>query len=370
MNRSFFATAAPGHEDILLQECNELGFIEAAKTAGGVTFHGSREDGWRANLWLRTAIRILERVADFRAPHLAQLDKRARRVAWADILRPDVPVFVRATSRRSRVYHSGAIKERIERAISEELGAPIAENDEDGLSIAVFARLDDDNCTLSVDLTGTPLYKRGYKLEVGKAPMRETLAAAFLIQCGHQFDEPVIDPMCGSGTFVLEAALRARSIAPGLHRTFAFEKLPRFDAGAWEALRRTSSRESSALCYGSDRDAGAISMAKRNAERAGLDSIVRFEKHALSDLRRPSGPPGLLITNPPYGERIGAQKGIERLYRSLGGVLKERFSGWRAALITSDRKLAHSTGLPFRTPGPPVPHGGLRVQVFLTHPLP
>jgi putative N6-adenine-specific DNA methylase len=275
-------------------------------------------------------------------------------------------VRVRATSKKSRIYHSGAIAERISGAIEAGVGCELSDDDD---AIQIQARFVKDLCTLSIDLSGAPLYQRGYKLAVGKAPMRESLAAAFLIDAGWHPDEPLVDPMCGSGTFVLEAALRARGIAPGAQRNFAFERLVGFDQEAWDALRQAEQIDDVPYLYGSDRDAGAITSSKANAERAGIADHTHFARHAVSDLQRPEGPTGLVICNPPYGERIGNQKELERLYSAFGDVLKRRFSGWRVAMVTSDRKLAHATRLPFKPPSAPVPHGGLRVQLYQTRPL-
>jgi putative N6-adenine-specific DNA methylase len=290
-------------------------------------------------------------------------------VPWAEFLRPDEPVRVEASAaKNSRIYHGGAAAERIARAIREELGAPIAEDAE----IAVKARIDDDLCTVSVDTSGEPLHKRGYKEAVNKAPMRETLAAMFLRMCGYDGREPVLDPMCGSGTFVIEAAEIAAGLKPGRARGFAFERLAGFDAEAWRALRDAPARAllPDLKFYGSDRDDGAVAMSRANAERAGVGAIAAFARHAVSDLPRPEGPPGLVVVNPPYGGRIGDKDELAALYRALGRTLAARFAGWRVGIVTDTPRLAAATGLPFRPPSPPVLHGGIRVALYATDPLP
>jgi putative N6-adenine-specific DNA methylase len=381
--------APPGLEAVLCEEAREKGFRDATPIAGGVTVTGGWPEVWRANLEIRGASRVLARVASFRAMHLAQLDKRARRVAWGEVLRPDMPFRVEATCKDSRIYHSGAAAERIERAIREELGAPVSPEAE----VAIKARIEDDLCTISVDTSGESLHKRGHKAAVAKAPMRETLAALFLRQCGFDGAEPVVDPMCGSGTFVIEAAEIAAGLNPGRSRRFAFEQLATFDAAAWERLRSPDGAErnpGTAVAdppaetpdcagapswlrdlrfHGYDRDAGAVAMAQANAERAGVAAWTSFRQQPISDLEAPSGPPGLVIVNPPYGTRLGEQKSLRPLYSALGHVLMARFLGWRVGLVTSESKLAHATGLPFLPTGAPVPHGGLRVQLFRTRPL-
>ena len=197
--------------------------------------------------------------------------------------------------------------------------------------------------------------------------MRETLAALFLRQCGYDGREPVLDPMCGSGTFVIEAAEIAAGLLPGRSRSFAFEELTTFDAAAWQSLRvRGAAPVPDLRFYGRDRDAGAIRMSKDNAARAGVSAITDLQEGDIGSLSAPAGPPGLVIINPPYGDRIGDKKKLAGLYRELGHVLMTRFAGWRVGLITSDDGLARATHLPFINPSPPVLNGGLRITLYRT----
>jgi putative N6-adenine-specific DNA methylase len=361
-----FLATAPGLEAELCAEAKERGFKHARATQGGVTVRGGWRDVWRANLEVRGANKVLARIGAFRAFHLAQLDKRARRIAWGDILRKDVHFRVEASCKSSRIYHSGATAQRIEKTISGELGATVSED----APVTVMARIESDLCTISVDTSGELLHKRGFKIAVAKAPMRETLAALFLRQCGYNGTEPVVDPMCGSGTFVIEAAEIAAGLKPGRERHFAFEQLATFEPAAWEETRRPAPAAMPAFRFhGSDRDAGAIEMSRANAARAGVTEITVFQQHAVSDLVPPPGPPGLVITNPPYGDRIGDKKRLEALYRALGETLRTRFAGWRVGLITNDTWLAKATGLPFLPTTAPVAHGGIRVTLFRTDAL-
>ena len=358
-----FLTAPPGLEEALAAEAAEQGFAPARAVPGGVIVQGLWPDVWRANLHLRGAGRVLARIATFRAFHLAQLDKRARRVDWGQFLRRDVPLRIEATCRKSKIYHAGAAAQRIGRAITETLGAEIR----DDAALRLMARIDDDMVTLSLDTSGEGLHKRGHKEAVGKAPMRETLASLFLRQCGYAGGEPVVDPMCGSGTFVIEAAEIAAGLAPGRARAFAFEGLAGFDASAWAAMRdAVRSHQTPLRFHGSDRDAGAVRMATANADRAGVSDLAAFACHPVSDLHPPEGPPGLVIVNPPYGARIGNRKPLFGLYGALGEVLRSRFSGWRVGIVTSDGGLARATGLPFLPTEAPVAHGGLRVTLYRT----
>jgi len=364
-----FLVTLPGLEDALLAEARERGFRDATAVSGGVTIRGGWPEVWRANVALRGASRVLVRIGAFRVFHLAQLDKRARRVDWGAILRPDVPVRVEAACKGSRIYHDRAAAQRIAGAIKAGAGAPIAAEAE----VVVKARIQGDVCTLSIDTSGEGLHKRGHKQAVGKAPLRETMAALFLRQCGFDGREAVVDPMCGSGTFVIEAAEIAAGLAPGRSRPFAFEHLATFDSAAFQAIagpRSVTFEAGGPRFYGSDRDAGAVVMSQENAARAGVAALTDFRQQAVSDLEPPEGPPGLVIVNPPYGLRIGEKKTLAPLYRALGQALLMRFAGWRVGLVTSEAALARATGLPFGPAGPLVPHGGVRIRLYVTAPLP
>lgn len=361
-----FLVSPPGLEAALGAEVLAKGFIDPKPIAGGVVVRGGWPEVWRANLEIRGATRVLARIGAFHAGHLAQLDKLARKFPWGETLRSDVPIKVEVTCRKSRIYHAGAAAQRIESAIHEELGAPISPDAE----VSIMARFEDNLCTISIDTSGESLHKRGYKEAVAKAPMRETMAALFLRQCGYDGNETVIDPMCGSGTFVIEAAEIAAKLNPGRARRFAFEQLISFDAGVWKRLRESSQGVKPSLhFFGSDRDAGAVRMSRANAERAGVADFTVFQNHAAGNITPPPGPPGLVIVNPPYGTRIGDTKPLIALYAALGKTLLTRFAGWRVGLITTDISLAQATGLPFAPPGRSVPHGGLKVRLFQTEGL-
>ncbi len=295
-----FLAAPPGLEDVLCAEVRSKGFNSPRAVPGGVTIRGGWPEVWRANLWVRGAGRVLAVLASFRALHLEELKAEARKVPWGEVLRPDVPFRVEATCAKSRIYHTGAAAERVSTAICETLGAPTAPEASEA-PVLVRVRIDHDQCTLSLDTSGEPLHKRGAKEAVGKAPMRETLAALLLTQCGFSGAEPVLDPMCGSGTFVLEAAEIAARLNPGRARRFAFEHLATFDADAWARMRAVESRRTpppSVRFYGSDRDAGAIAMAQANAERAGVAEFTEFRQCPISDVAAPEGPPGLVHRQP------------------------------------------------------------------------
>ncbi len=360
MDQAFeiFASAPPGLEQLLLAEVQTGGFAQASAVPGGVTFQGGWPEVARANRELRGAGRILARFAQFRAMHLAQLDKRSKKLDWAAVLRPDVPVRVEVTCRNSRIYHDRAARQRVEGAIAATVGAPVLSEASDE-AVRIMVRIEDDLVVFSVDTSGQPLHKRGHKEQVGKAPMRETLASLFLRGCGYDGIETVVDPMCGSGTFVIEAAEIATGLMPGRSRSFAFEQL----AVDVPVAAPMAARETALRFHGADRDDGAIRMSVANAQRAGVGDLCSFTRAPVSELQRPEGAPGLVMVNPPYGARIGNRKLLFALYGSLGGVLKERFRGWRLGMVTSDGGLAKATGLDLQA-GPPVAFGGLKVKLY------
>ena len=281
-----FLIVVPGLEQFLAAEAREAGFVVTKVDRSGVTLRGGWDEVWRANLTLRGATRVLVRLASFRAMHLAQLDKRASRLPWAEWLRPDVPVRVEATCRKSRIYHDGAAIQRVDNAL---VAAGMTVHHEAAMVIKV--RIEDDLCTVSLDTSGESLHKRGLKQQVNKAPMRETLAALFLRACGYDGSQRVYDPMCGSGTFVIEAAEIAAGLLPGRARSFAFEQLASFDAERWQAMRDAApaalSEES--RFFGSDRDAGAVRMSEANAERAGVAAMTRFALAPIGEAAAPDG---------------------------------------------------------------------------------
>lgn len=361
-----FLITAPGLETLLAAEAREKGFKVTSTIPGGVTIRGGWPEVWRANLQLRGAARVLARLGEFRAVHLSHLDKQSKAFPWAEVLPHGAAVTVEASCHKSKIYHAGAATQRVETALVAN-GYTIAEdNSEESYSIRV--RIDHDLVTLSLDTSGDPLHKRGHKEAVNKAPMRETMAALFLRDAGFSGKEPLYDPMCGSGTFVIEAAEIARRLDPGRARSFTFQTLPMFDAEAFDAMR-SPQRSAEFASYGSDRDAGAIRMSAANAERAGIADVTSFHVSAISDITPPCDQPGLVIANPPYGGRIGNKKPLFGLYASFGDRLKEQFKGWRVAIITTEASLAKATALPFKPVGPVINHGGIKIRLWQTDPL-
>ncbi len=371
---SAYAVTAPGLEALTAAELTALGVETGDIEPGGVPFSSDQSGLYRANLELRTASRVLLRLGTFRAVAFNELEKQGRRLPWPSLLAPGAVVEFRVTCRKSRLYHDGAVAERFERILAEQLpgirvGKPAGPGDDESSgagSQLIVVRLFRDRCTVSLDSSGALLHRRGYRLDAGKAPLRETLAAAMLLAAEWDPASPLIDPMCGSGTIPIEAALIARRIPPGWRRGFAFERWPDFDPGLWSRIRAEAdgriSPAAPASVIGSDRDEGAVESAISNAERAGVASDISFRRAAVSGLEVPPVP-GWLVTNPPYGARVGERNRLRDLYAQLGNVARRRLPGWRLALLSAHPMLEGHTGLEL-TERLAFSNGGIRVRMM------
>ncbi|MDE3150986.1 MAG: hypothetical protein KGL93_01935 [Gemmatimonadota bacterium] len=365
LNSAFecFAIAAPGLEPLVAAELTSLGDTPSLEPGGGgVAWTGDAESLCRANLWLRTASRVVVRLARFRARAFYELERHARRIPWERFVTPGSAVRFRVTCRKSRLYHSDAVAERFAAAIEHRLGAASAYSareaagDEEGGEAEreqlFIVRIAHDECTVSADSSGALLHLRGYRQAVAKAPLRETLAAALLLAAEWKGDTPLLDPMCGSGTIPIEGAMIARRIAPGLRRQFACVEWPEFRREVFagliaEAEERMLPRSPVAIA-GSDRDAGAIDAARANAERAGVAADVEWSVRAVSAIEPPPTA-GLVAANPPYGVRVGERHEIRNLYAQLGHVARRRAAGWRLAMLSPDARLTAQLGFAMRT---------------------
>ena len=354
-----FAITAPGLEAITSMELQALGVRPGQPERGGIPFSADLVELYAANLHLRTASRVIVRMASFRADSFRALERHARRVDWGRFLPPGRRVQLRVTCRKSRLYHSDAVAERILAAIQHVTGASVApdagggDGDSEGEGAQLFVvRLDHDVCTVSVDSSGALLHLRGYRQAVAKAPLRETLAAAMLLGSGWDPAAPLIDPMCGSGTIPIEGAMLARRIPPGLARAFAFQSWPGFREESWKELladaRAAILPASPAPIFASDRDAGAVAATIANAERAGVISSLTVSQRALSAVEAPDATaPGWLLVNPPYGHRVGERDALRALYSRLGQVAHTLLPGWTVALLSADPRLEGQVGLDF-----------------------
>ncbi len=352
MNMKFFVTCAKGLEELVAAELVSLGFTSAKLERGGVFFNGSLVDGCKACLWLRTASRVLLTLAEFPANSPQELYDGVRTVDWPQYLRPEMTLAVDAVLRDSAMTHSGFIalktKDAVVDTIRDRFGSrPNVDTRDPDLRINVH--LVKNHCTLSLDLAGDPLDRRGYRLDRNKAPLRENLAAAVVAFSGWQGAVPLYDPMCGSGTIAIEAALLASKTAPGLLREkFAFQNWPQHDPVAWktviseaEALRLP---ELPVKICGYDRSPGSIEMARQNARRARVAGMVSFNPADISTFTPPVLP-AIIILNPPYGERMGEAEELTGLYRLLGDVLKQRCVGATAFILCGNSDLAKNIGL-------------------------
>lgn len=394
-----FAIAAPGLEALVAAELNALG-IPARAEEGGASFRADLETLYRANLHLRVASRVIVRVAQFRAQAFYELERRARQVPWERFVTPGRVVRLRVTCRKSRLYHERAVEERLLEAIDRRAGpivtaaggggAPNGSTGErhgaagfeadDGADAQLFVvRFLRDVCTISADASGALLHVRGYRQALAKAPVRETLAAALLMVSGWDpaRGQPLVDPFCGSGTIPIEAALFARRIAPGLAnpglepRVYAFQSWPEHDPELWtrvvESARSRVLPAAGMEIRGSDRDAGAVTASRGNAERAGVVGDVVFEARAISAVEPPVSPPGepgALVTNPPYGVRIGERDRLRNLFAAFGRVARERFPGWLMTVLSADRFLEAHLGLPLEE-ALRTRNGGIPVRVLV-----
>lgn len=391
-----FAPTAPGLESIASGELKSLG-VRAQQEIGGVGFGGDLDRIYEANLWLRTASRVLVRLGGFHASTFYELERRSKKLPWADFLPLKGTVEVRVTCRKSKLYHSDAVAERVLSVIagaassSLELRAGTAVTDEYGLDepddttdVGITApsregrqrfvvRIVHDQVEISADSSGELLHRRGYRQEVAKAPLRETLAAAMVLASGWNGPrgEPLLDPMCGSGTIPIEAALIARGIAPGLKREFQFMQWPGFDRRLWDDIvgkAQSSVITTSLNIVCADRDDGAILAATHNAERAGVAGDLRFSTESLSgSLAKlddiPKGD-GWILTNPPYGVRVSDSEDLRDLYATVGKALKTK-RGWRVGLLTPDAALAAQMRLPLR-PRFSTSNGGIPVAFLVS----
>lgn len=368
-----FAVAAPGLEPIVAKELVDLGHSGLNAIDGGVEFNANRRQLYEANLHLRTASRVVIRLGRFRALTFAELEKRAGKIPWEQVIASGQGVALRVTCRKSKLYHSGAVAERIERAIVERCHANVSpvSPDEDladprsAGSQLIVVRFDHNHCTVSADSSGALLHLRGYRASITRAPVRETLAAALLLASGWDRKSPLLDPFCGSGTIPVEAALLACRIAPGRQRQFQFMKWPGFNSSEWQRLLESAAKaetEAAPVIRGSDRTTAAIRAATENAERAGVPARIRFKQADALKLD-PEGASGWIVSNPPYGVRLGSADESQRLITAFADRLRAEFGGWRLAML-APADVAPVRGLDLK-PLTRTTNGGLSVRILV-----
>jgi len=349
--QTFFVAIAPGLAPLCLEELREppLGISHAEVTEGGVVFKGRLPDCYKANLHLRTASRILMRMDRFRATEFHTLERKIRNFPWELYLWPNTPVKLRVTCRQSRLYHSRAVRERFEAGIRHRLAHAFTRSDTDHTPerapATVFIRAVSDTFHISIDSSGALLFKRGVKSHPSHAPIRETLAAGVLIQAGYRTDRPLMDPMCGSGTFTLEAAMMAGSVPAGWYRNFAFVHWPAFRPGQWRHIRREARNDinvqQGAAIYACDQEEPSVRALQNCVARHGFDAIVRVERADFFNLspRQIGAIEGLVVLNPPYGRRMGATGQPLERYAAICDKLIHDFKQWRFAIIAPPRAM-------------------------------
>jgi len=394
--REFFASAAPGLEKFCLDELMSLpvSLTDAQEVPGGVAFKARVHDAYLANLHLRTATRILMRIGEFTASGFPQLEHFIQDFPWELYLHPgNMPEF-RVSATHSRLYHTGAIAERFAKSITKRMKEifPVSNTDKkeklprkqpvpspqtpasnaentQGLPPQVFIRVMDDRFTISLDSTGEHLHKRGIRKFGGDAPIRETAAAAVLRIAGYDPQEPLLDPMCGTGTFSLEAAMIATHTPPGFFRNFAFMQWPCFQPGRWTHIRREAEKnisfpDKNPLLFASDTDEKAYEDLKKNISGTPFSGLIRTELRDFFDFS-PSEfteQKGLVVINPPYGLRLGHPENSAELFQSICQHLAKVYKGWKFALIAPDPHLIRNLPFPFQKH--PLFHGGLHLHLL------
>jgi len=342
-SETFFASCPRGLEALLLQELSSLGGKELKQTPGGIAFSGNWDVCYRANLWSRIASRILWKVGEFSYASEKDLYDAARKIAWHEYFAVQKRIRVNVTAQKSPLksleFATLKVKDAVCDRFRDQLGSrPDVDRAAPDVRIHVF--LEEAKGLLYLDTSGEALFKRGWRMDIAEAPLRENLAAGIILLSGWKFDQPLLDPMCGGGTLLSEAAAMARGRAPGAKRVFGFEKLQSFDSTLWKRIREEKTvAPVEPRLYGSDSDPEALQVARRNLAAAGVERWVKLEQADVLERSAPE-PAGVLVANPPYGERIGSADELAAFYPKLGDALKKRFAGWNCFFFTADQRMA------------------------------
>ncbi|MBF0549956.1 MAG: class I SAM-dependent RNA methyltransferase [Deltaproteobacteria bacterium] len=372
---SYFAVTVPGLEPVTAAELHRLDVENITELGGGVAFSGHLEDGYRANLHLRSAGRVLMRLAEFRAGAIEDVYRKTQAVPWDTFLSQGSLPEVKLSLQGAYLDHPGLITRTIidgVRGSLETLGWSSQdfgrESDEDH-GQAVYVRMEGKRCTLSLDMTGERLHKRGYRVYPGRAPIRETTAAGIILSSGWEAGEPLLDLTCGSGTFAIEAAMLARNMPPGRNRTFGFSLWPAFKKRTWEYLKKQAEgqilEQAPGPIHASDIDPMALDAARQNAEAAGVLGNLTLDQYDFTQTAAPgvAAPTGLVVANPPYGNRLEERQTALALVKELGRCIKKHFHGWRFAIVLpKDQRFKERLNLTVER-SLILPHGGLKVEV-------
>lgn len=341
MKLELIATATFGLEAVVKREIDALGYKIIKTEDGKVTYMGDERAIVRSNLWLRSADRVLLKMAEFKALEFEELFQKTKALPWEQLIPIDGKFTVTGTSVKSKLHSVPACQKIVKKAIVEKLKEFYAVEvfEETGAEYTVKATILKDRVTLTVDTSGAGLHKRGYRVADVAAPIKETLAAAMVQLSFWKPGRVLIDPCCGSGTIPIEAAMIGRNIAPGLNRSFAAEKWELIDPELWKKERKAAFEamdyDKELQIYGFDINKRAVAAAKENAEEAGVDDCIEFMRVNVKNLK-PVGTNGIIITNPPYGERIGEEEEIAQIYKAYNSFFKEN-PDWSLFMITTDK---------------------------------
>lgn len=342
----YIAQTSRGLSDILEKEIKELGLPVLSKSSIGVMFEADEEGCYKANLRLRTATRVIQSILEFKARTPDDLYQGIRKHDFTQYIGVK-DTFALDTTTRGEIFRDQRfVTLKMKDGIADQFREKFDERpdvDADNPDLRLMVRVVDDVVSVAIDTSGVSLSRRGYRLEQGEAPLREHLGAGLVDLTNWNEDQVIFDPMCGSGTIVIEAAIKARKIAPGSFRKrFAFEKLPGFDAKVWhKVVNETLGEElppTNVKLYGSDQSGKMIKIAKQNAERAGVETDIIFDCKRVDEIVPPAAS-GLMIINPPYGERLQSTEELKDAYRDLAHVLKQRFKGWTMWMISGNEEL-------------------------------
>jgi 23S rRNA (guanine2445-N2)-methyltransferase / 23S rRNA (guanine2069-N7)-methyltransferase len=356
--RYWIATAPIGAASVLAEELAQLGASDIRERSHDVRFQGVLEVGYRACLWSRTATRVLLSLGSVEVRSAAGLLESLRRMDWRAHLAPGATLACQCSGGNEIIRHTLYGSQLLKDAVCDGLRDSTGERPNikpERPDVLLHLHVEGSTALVSVDFSGESLHRRGYRTEGGRAPLKENVAAAVLLRAGWPAlagnGGQLLDPMCGSGTFLIEAAAIAGDAAPALGREyFGFSGWRGHDAALWERLcgearARRAARPARRCIVGSDIDADAVRIALANGAAADVSDWIHVEKRALAAVTAPQGEPGLVVANPPYGERIGAESGLPELYSELGRVLREQFRGWQAAILTGNPPLARNLGI-------------------------
>jgi putative N6-adenine-specific DNA methylase len=339
----FFASSPRGLEPLLAVELASLGAQRVQEVPGGVAFSGDWRVCYTANLWSRLASRILWRVAEFGYAGEDDLYEAARKVDWLRLFAVERTLRVNVSAQKSPLKSLDFATLRIKDAVCDRFRDALGSRpsvDRANPQVRVHAFLEAARGALYLDTSGEPLFKRGWRAGAGEAPLRENLAAGIIMLSGWQPEEPLLDPMCGGGTLLVEAAAMARGRAPGARRAFGFENLKIFDSKLWTKIKNEerTTKTVKLEIFGSDNDPRALNDARRNLAGAGVERWVKLEQADILERAAPAAA-GVMVANPPYGERIGSKEELALFYPKLGSALKRNFAGWRCHFFTADLRL-------------------------------